>query len=414
MKIYLVGGAVRDELLGRDIHERDWVVVGATPDDMIKQGFIPVGKFFPVFLHPDTKEEYALARTERKVAGGYHGFSFDTSTHVTLEEDLKRRDLTINAMAKLPDGKIIDPYGGQQDLQNRILRHVSSAFSEDPVRVLRIARFLARYASLGFQIAEETLALMRKMVEEGEVDHLVQERVWKEMERALSEPSPQVFVQTLRRCGALKVLLPEVNALYGVPQNPEHHPEIDTGIHIEMVLTQAARLSPLPEVRFAALLHDLGKALTPKDMWPSHSGHEAKSAELVVKVCERLKVPNDFRELALLVAKYHGEAYDVCKALKENNPEPALDLFEKCDVFRRPERFEQFLLACEADFCGRPGYEHGEYPGKVLKQILDYMQTVQNFSSDFFKGLSGEEIKAKMRQTRLEKLIHFLKNKNPQ
>lgn len=397
MKIYLVGGAVRDELLGLTVTERDWVVVGATLDEMIAQGYLPVGKSFPVFLHPQTKEEYALARTERKVAGGYHGFTFNTNTSVTLEEDLERRDLTINAMAKMPDGEIIDPYGGQRDLQQKVLRHVSMAFVEDPVRVLRVARFAARFATMGFVVAPETLDLMREIGKRGELDHLVPERVFKEMERALAESAPVAFIQTLRQCGALKNILPEVDALYGVPQSPDPHPEIDTGIHIELVLQQATRLSDDPVVRFAALLHDVGKALTPKEYLPKHPNHEMAGEVLVKHLCQRLRVPTDFQQLAQMVTKYHGEAYDLKSA------EQILQLLEKCDAFRRSDRFDQFLLACEADFRGRPGYEKAHYTvtdqlSQALKaaQKVDTKAVVQALSSK-----QGEEIKMAISKARI-------------
>lgn len=374
MKTYLVGGAVRDELLGLPVKERDWVVVGASPIVMMEQGFIPVGKFFPVFLHPQTKEEYALARTERKVAGGYRGFTFDTAATITLEEDLARRDLTINAIAKSPQGQIIDPFGGQRDLQAKILRHVSAAFVEDPVRVLRIARFAARFASLGFQVAPETLALMVDMVKAGELSFLVPERVWKEMERALQESDPVAFVKVLKACEALKVIFPEVDALYGVPQSLEHHPEKDTGIHMELVLAQATRLSADPKVRFAAMLHDLGKAQTPAVELPNHPGHEIRSEQLVLQLCKRLRVPNDFKALAQLVAKYHGDCHQING---KKSADDILALLEKCDAFRRPERFAQFLTACIADARGRPGYEEYDYSSaKILSQALAAAQAV--------------------------------------
>lgn len=399
MKIYLVGGAVRDQLLNLAIQEQDWVVVGSTPDEMLQLGFIPVGKFFPVFLHPETKEEYALARTERKVAGGYHGFTFNTSPDVTLEEDLKRRDLTINAIALDPTGSIIDPYGGQQDLDKRILRHVSSAFSEDPVRVLRIARLAARFSNLGFHIAKETLALMQKMVNEGELNYLVPERVWKEMVKALSERSPEVFIQVLRQCGALKILFPEIDALYGVPQVLEYHPERDTGIHIELVLAQAAKLSNEPEVRFASLMHDVGKALTPESLLPQHPEHEQKGEALTKALCQRLRVPTAFQSLAQLVTKYHGE----CHSILGKDPEEVLSLLEKCDAFRRPHRFAQFLLACLADCRGRPGFEQHPYPQhQYLSQALaaaqqvDVKKVIASLSSR-----DGETVKMAIHQARV-------------
>src|SRR5512146_2662666 len=300
MEVYLVGGAVRDRLLGRPVHERDWVVVGARPEDLERDGFVSVGRDFPVFLHPTTHEEYALARLERKVAPGYRGFTTQFSPEVTLEEDLKRRDLTINAMAESTSGEIVDPYGGRGDLEARLLRHVSDSFVEDPVRVLRVARFAARYAELGFRVAEETAALMRAMTDSGELTALVQERVWQETERALGESRPDVFFETLRECGALQVILPELAALYGVPQPPKWHPEVDTGVHVMMAVRYAARIGASTSVRFGVLMHDLGKALTPRACWPSHRGHEEAGVPLVEALCARLRVPNAFRELAVL------------------------------------------------------------------------------------------------------------------
>ena len=357
MKIYRVGGCVRDRLLGLPVTDNDWVVVGATPEEMIAAGFKPVGKDFPVFLHPETKEEYALARTERKTGPGYTGFAFHASPEVTLEDDLARRDLTINAMAETEDGEIIDPYGGLRDLERRLLRHVSPAFVEDPVRILRVARFAARFRPLGFRIADETLTLMQRMVDNGEVDALVPERVWQETVRALGEKMPQVFFEVLRECGALARLFPEIDRLFGVPQNPEHHPEIDTGVHTLLVLEQAARLSPEPVVRFAALVHDVGKGLTPPALWPKHPDHEARGVPLVADICTRYKVPKAFRDLAVLVTRYHLHYHRAA----ELAPGELCELFEALDAFRRPERFEHFLLACEADSRGRPGYEHADF-----------------------------------------------------
>jgi tRNA nucleotidyltransferase (CCA-adding enzyme) len=399
MKIYLVGGAVRDKLLGLSVKERDFVVVGAKPGELLAQGFVGVGKSFPVFLHPETKEEYALARTERKTSGGYHGFDFDTSNNVTLEEDLARRDLTINAIAQAESGELIDPYGGQRDLQLKLLRHVSPAFMEDPVRVLRVARFAARYAPLGFKVAPETMALMQMMVKQGEVDYLVKERVWKEMQRALTEPSPTEFIKVLREAGALKILLPEIDALYGVPQSPTSHPEVDTGIHIELVLTQAAKLSEDAEVRFAALLHDVGKALTPAEFLPKHPNHEEKGALLVKQLCERLNVPKDYQSLAEVVCRYHGDCYNVAMM-------PAtqlLDLLNHLDAFRRPERFEKILLACAADFKGRPGFEEKPYPPEdTLRTAFKHSQ-LKDLSAQIAQlpDKSGPAIAAFIQQTRL-------------
>jgi len=355
MKIYIVGGAVRDELLGRPSADRDYVVVGATPQAMQAAGYRPVGKDFPVFLHPKTHEEYALARTERKSGHGYHGFTFHAAPDVTLEEDLARRDLTINAMAKGADGELIDPYCGQRDLQAKILRHVGPAFAEDPVRILRIARFAARFSD--FSVAPETLALMRGMVASGEVDHLVAERVWQELAKGLMEDKPSRLFEVLRDCGALARLLPEVDALFGVAQRADYHPEIDAGIHTMMVIDQSARRRfPLP-VRFAALTHDLGKALTPPDILPRHLGHEERSFSLTEALSARLRVPNDCRDLALLMARYHGTIHRAAE-LKAST---IVSLFEKTDALRRPERFQQLLDACLCDYTGRLGWENKAY-----------------------------------------------------
>ena len=355
MKIYIVGGAVRDELLGRPSADRDYVVVGATPQAMQAAGYRPVGKDFPVFLHPKTHEEYALARTERKSGHGYHGFTFHAAPDVTLKEDLARRDLTINAMAKGADGELIDPYCGQRDLQAKILRHVGPAFAEDPVRILRIARFAARFSD--FSVAPETLALMRGMVASGEVDHLVAERVWQELAKGLMEDKPSRLFEVLRDCGALARLLPEVDALFGVAQRADYHPEIDTGIHTMMVIDQSARRRfPLP-VRFAALTHDLGKALTPPDILPRHLGHEERSFGLTETLSARLRVPNDCRDLALLMARYHGTIHRAAE-LKAGT---IVSLFEKADALRRPERFQQLLDACLCDYTGRLGWENKAY-----------------------------------------------------
>ena len=397
MKAYKVGGCVRDRLLGLPVTDRDWVVVGATPDEMLAQGFKPVGKDFPVFLHPETKEEYALARTERKTGPGYTGFAFHASPEVTLEEDLARRDLTINAMAETEDGEIIDPYGGLQDLERRLLRHVSPAFVEDPVRILRVARFAARFRPLGFRIAGETMALMRRMADNGEVDALVPERVWQETVRALGEPMPQVFFEVLRECGALAKLFPELHRLFGVPQDPAHHPEVDTGVHTLLVLEQAARLSPEPVVRFAALVHDLGKGETPRALWPKHPDHEARGVPLVEALCHRYRVPKPFRDLAVLVTRYHLHYH---RAAELSDTE-LLDLFEQLDAFRRPERFEQFLLACEADSRGRPGYEarQPEQTG-MLRQAFTAAAALRggDLASE---GLRGKALAEELRCRRL-------------
>ncbi len=371
MKTYSVGGAVRDELLGLPVQDRDWVVVGATPAQMAALGYKPVGKDFPVFLHPQSHEEYALARTERKTAPGYKGFSFHADAGVTLEEDLARRDLTINAIAKSETGEFIDPYGGRADLAARVLRHVSQAFAEDPVRILRVARFAARFAD--FALAPETLALMRQMVDSREVDHLVPERVWQELARGLMEARPSRMLDVLRACGALARILPEVDALFGVPQRADYHPEIDTGVHIAMVVDMAARLAlPLP-ARFAALTHDLGKALTPAAVLPRHIGHEAAGLPLLASLCERLRVPADCRDVAQLVAALHGDIHKVA----ELKPVTVLKLLERCDALRRPERFDMVLGACAADFRGRAGREEETYPQAARwRQALTVVQSV--------------------------------------
>ncbi len=352
MRSYVVGGAVRDELLGRPVTDRDHVVVGATPQQMLELGFRPVGKDFPVFLHPDTHEEYALARTERKTAPGYHGFVFHTSPDVTLEDDLVRRDLTINAMARADDGSIVDPYNGQADLRERIFRHVSNAFAEDPVRILRLARFAARFPD--FRVHDSTLALMRSMVDAGEVDALVPERVWQELSRGLMEERPSRMFDVLRDCGALARILPELDVLWGVPQPPLHHPEVDTGVHIMLVIDYAASQKHPLELRFAALVHDLGKGVSPSETWPAHHGHEFEGMKLVTAVCKRLKVPNECRDLALMTAREHG---NVSRAL-QLRANTIVTLFERCDAFRKPERFAQMLLASECDARGRGHEEH--------------------------------------------------------
>jgi tRNA nucleotidyltransferase (CCA-adding enzyme) len=354
MQIYQVGGSVRDRLLGIPSKDRDWVVVGATPEDLERQGYKRVGKDFPVFLHPQTKEEYALARTERKSGRGYKGFEVSSTPEVTLEEDLRRRDLTINAMAIDENDRIIDPFNGKKDLKNKCLRHVSPAFVEDPLRVLRVARFAAR---LGFTVADETMTLMRDMVRDGELTDLTPERVWQELERALGEPMPELFVQVLRDCGALAVLFPEIDRLFGVPQRPEFHPEIDCGIHVLMALHQAAQLTPDPLVRFAVLVHDLGKGTTPAEQLPRHVGHEERGVDLVIDLCKRYRSPADYRDLAVLVARQHLK----CHMIEDLRHGTIVSLLKEADAFRRPERFEQFLLACEADARGRKGLEDRDY-----------------------------------------------------
>jgi tRNA nucleotidyltransferase (CCA-adding enzyme) len=354
MKTYVVGGAVRDELLGLPVKDRDWVVVGATPEQMLAEGFRPVGKDFPVFLHPSTQEEYALARTERKTAPGYHGFVFHTAPDVTLEQDLVRRDLTINAIARADDGALTDPFGGRADIEAKVFRHVSDAFAEDPVRILRLARFAARFAE--FTVAPETLALMRQMVEHGEVDALVPERVWQEIARGLMEAAPSRMLAVLRDCGALARIMPELDKLWGVPQPPLHHPEVDTGVHMMLVIDYAADCQFDLPVRFAALMHDLGKGVTPPQFWPSHHGHEGLGVKLIGALCKRLKVPNECRELALMTAREHGNVTRA-EILRANT---IVTLFERCDAFRKPARFEQMLLASECDFRGRGGSSGGD------------------------------------------------------
>lgn len=397
MQVYLVGGAVRDRLLGRPVEERDWVVVGALPEDLERQGYLPVGKEFPVFLHPETREEYALARLERKVAPGYRGFTTRFSPDVTLEEDLRRRDLTVNAMAESSSGEIIDPYGGRRDLEARLLRHVSAAFIEDPVRVLRVARFAARYAELGFRVAEETVALMRRMAESGELSALVPERVWQETERALEETRPEVFFETLRECGALRRIFPEVDALFGVPQPSNWHPEVDTGVHIMLALRWAAGAGLPSTSRFAVLTHDLGKALTAPERWPSHRGHEEGGVPAIEALCARLRVPNDYRDLALLTARHHTLVHRA----RELRPATVLKLLETTDAFRRPERFDELLLACEADARGRAGLQDQPYPqGPHLRRIRAAAAAV-GLSEQERQGLQGAAIGERLREKRL-------------
>ncbi|MCA6943589.1 multifunctional CCA addition/repair protein [Pectobacterium polaris] len=386
MKIYLVGGAVRDSLLGLPVTEKDWVVVGATPENLLAQGYQQVGKDFPVFLHPVSRDEYALARTERKSGKGYTGFVCHAAPDVTLEQDLLRRDLTINAIARTERGDLIDPYHGRRDLENRVLRHVSEAFSEDPLRVLRVARFAARFAHLGFQIAEETMALMQKMAHEGELAYLTPERVWKETEKALSTSSPDVYFQVLRDCGALAVLFPEIDNLYGVPAPAKWHPEIDTGIHTMMTVAMAARLSPEIDVRFATLCHDLGKGLTPPELWPRHLGHGPAGVKLVEALCQRLRVPNPIRDLAKLVAEYH----DLVHTVQVLQPKTLLKLFDAIDVWRKPQRLEQLALTSEADARGRAGFEENPYPqGDYLREAFRVATQVSSADvvADGFKGI---------------------------
>ncbi len=400
METYLVGGAVRDDLLGYPVAERDWVVVGATPQHLLDLGYRQVGRDFPVFLHPETREEYALARTERKQGHGYTGFAVHCDPDVTLEQDLMRRDLTINAMARSAAGALIDPYGGQRDLADRVLRHVSPAFVEDPLRVLRTARFAARYAHLGFSVAAQTRALMAEIVAQGELQHLPMERVWGELERALGERDPDRFVLELRACGALAALLPELDALFGVPQSPQYHPEIDTGVHTLMALQQAVRLSGAADVRFAVLIHDLGKGTTPQAEWPRHIAHEQRGRKLVDRVCQRLRVPNPFRELALQVCEFHT----LCHRALELRGATLLKLLVRTDALRRPERFEAFLLACEADARGREGLESRAYPqADYLRRALAVAREVK--AADFAdSGLSGKTLGAAIEAERIHRL----------
>ncbi len=403
--VFQVGGAVRDEMLGVPVQDRDYVVVGASPEKMTALGFKPVGKDFPVFLHPQTREEYALARTERKSGRGYKGFTFHAGPDVTLEEDLRRRDLTINAMARDGSGTLVDPYRGQADLQAGTLRHVSAAFAEDPVRVLRVARFAARFDS--FSVAPETMALMRQMVTDGEVDYLVAERVWQELSRGLMEKRPSRMFQVLRECGALEKILPEVDRLFGVPQRAEFHPEIDTGIHVMLVVDWAALQGFNLPVRFAALTHDLGKGTTPQAEWPMHHGHESRSVGLVRALCERIRVPADCRELAVAVAREHGKVH---RAL-ELRPATILKMFEATDAFRRPERFAQFLQACEADFRGRPGYEDRPFPStSYLQQALALARSVDG--AEIARSSGPEKVGEAIRAARRDILADFCVNKS--
>jgi tRNA nucleotidyltransferase (CCA-adding enzyme) len=393
-QIYLVGGAVRDQLLGIEVKDKDWVVVGSSPDKMLAQGFQAVGKDFPVFLHPSTHEEYALARTERKTAPGYKGFQFHAAEDVTLEQDLQRRDLTINAIAQTEDGTLIDPYNGQQDIKDKILRHVSPAFAEDPVRVLRIARFAARF---DFTIADETQALIKQMIESGELEYLVAERVWQELDKALGADKPSRFFTSLRESGALKALFPEVDRLFGVPQPEKWHPEIDTGVHVMLVIDQAAKLTQDKIVRFAALCHDLGKGTTPADTLPRHIGHEARSIDLTKALCKRIKAPKEYQEMAVLIAEYHTHVHLLFE-LKANTILKVLNAF---DAFRRPERFQQFLLTGEADSRGRPGYETSAIP--ELAAFQQCRDTAAKITAQPFveAGLVGPAISEAMQKQRI-------------
>ena len=409
MEVYLVGGAVRDEQLGLPVKERDWCVVGATPDQLLDLGYKAVGNEFPVFLHPETGEEYALARTERKTGTGYHGFTFHTSPDVTIEEDLKRRDLTINAMATDADGKLIDPWNGLADIESKTLRHVSDAFVEDPVRILRVAKFAARFKAMGFRIADETMQLMKQMVGDGEADALVAERVWKETEAALSGADPRVFFEVLRECGALEVVFPEIDALFGVPQPEKWHPEIDCGIHALMVVEQAAKLSKDADVRFAALVHDLGKATTPKDILPKHTGHEERSVELVKSLSKRLQVPAAFRELGCLAAEFHAHVHRAF----ELRPATVLKVLNRVDVFRRPDRFEKFLLVCKADSRGRTGFEERPYPQAAYFSAVAHAAKDVDRSDLQDSELSGEEIGNEIDARRRRAIAAVSKDQEP-
>ena len=406
MRIYLVGGAVRDSLINYPSSENDWVVVGATPEQMTALGYKPVGQDFPVFIHPKTGEEYALARTERKSGHGYKGFEFYTSTEVSLEEDLIRRDLTINAMAQDDEGHIIDPFDGQKDLAHKLLRHVSEAFTEDPLRVLRVARFAARYAHLGFTVAPETMELMKSIVAKGEMEFLVAERVWKETSRALTEQSPQVFFEVLKACNALEVLLPEVDALFGVPQRADYHPEIDTGIHTLMALKAATKLTNCEAIRFAVLVHDVGKAITPEDVLPSHSGHEKRGLPLVKAICDRLTVPNKHRQLAMSVTEFHLH----CHRALELKPATLLKLFQSIGAIRSPEKLIDFLTCCEADIKGRAGFEDAAYPSKDY--LLAALEAVSqaDISDLVAQGISGAEIGKQLNQRQIQHLTEFKTN----
>jgi tRNA nucleotidyltransferase (CCA-adding enzyme) len=403
MQIYKVGGAVRDRLLGREVSEIDWVVVGASAEQMLELGYRPVGADFPVFLHPQTGEEYALARTERKSGRGYGGFTFFASPEVTLEEDLIRRDLTVNAMAEDDHGTLIDPYGGQQDLAAKLLRHVSPAFAEDPLRVLRVARFAARYAPLGFTVAHETLALMRELSESGELTALTPERSWKEISRALMEPRPDVFIQVLRDCGALRALLPEVDVLFGIPQPPAHHPEIDTGVHVLSVLRQCAEHQQPLTVRWACLLHDVGKGLTPEAEWPRHIAHEHKGLKLIRAINQRCKAPKDCQELALQVGEFHTHGH---RAL-ELKPSTLLKLLQGFDVFRRPQRFEEFIAACEMDARGRLGLEQRPYPQADYLRAAMHAARAVAVQPLLARGLQGAELGNALQEERLQAVQQF-------
>lgn len=409
MKTYLVGGAVRDALLKLPVKDRDWVVVGATPEAMLAQGFQQVGRDFPVFLHPHSREEYALARTERKSGNGYTGFVTWSAPDVTLEQDLQRRDLTINAIAQRENGELIDPFHGERDLQARLLRHVSDAFNEDPLRVLRVARFAARFAHLNFRIADETQALMRQMAASGELSHLTAERVWKETEKALTSRNPQVYFQTLRDCGALEVLFPELDRLFGIPAPAKWHPEIDTGVHTLMTLTMAASLSNEIDVRFATLFHDVGKALTPPEKWPSHHGHGAAGVPLVEALCQRLRVPNAIRDLALIVTEFH----DVVHTIERQSADALVALFDRIDAWRKPHRVEQIALTSEADARGRAGLESMPYPqGDYLRQAFALAQSVPT-KAVIEAGFKGAAVREELTRRRIAAVAQGIAEMRP-
>ena len=410
MQIYMVGGAVRDKLLGRPVNDHDWVVVGATPEQMLALGYLPVGRDFPVFLHPETREEYALARTERKSGRGYRGFVVQSSPDVTLEEDLARRDLTINAIAISAEPSSaaghFDPYGGERDLHAGVLRHVTDSFREDPVRILRVARFAARFTD--FTVAPETMQLMREMVAHGEADHLVAERVWQELARGLMEERPSRMFDVLRECGALKVVLPEVDRLWGVPQRPEYHPEVDTGVHLMMVLDMAARLATTLTVRFACLVHDLGKGTTPADMLPRHIGHEQRSAKLLKGLCERLRVPTECRETADVVAREHGNIH----RSGELGAAALVRLIERCDGIRKPARFDEILLACECDARGRLGFDEAPYPQR--QRLSEALAAVQSVATSVIaaraaeSGVTGQKVGEMIHAARVRAVAAWL------
>jgi tRNA nucleotidyltransferase (CCA-adding enzyme) len=406
MKVYLVGGAVRDQLMGYPIKEHDWVVVGATPQDLLQKNFQQVGRDFPVFLHPSSREEYALARTERKRAPGYYGFVCDFNPDVTLEADLARRDLTINAMAKSSSGELIDPFNGQKDLNDKILRHVSPAFAEDPVRVLRVARFAARYHHLGFKLARETRSLMYSMCKSGELNHLVAERVWQEWMRSLSEKNPEIFITTLRDCGALQIILPELDALFGVPNPRTYHPEVDSGMHTLMVLQAASSLSKDPRIRFAAVVHDLGKGVSPMGQWPSHFGHEQAGVKIIRALCERLRIPVNYNKFAQTVSEFHL----LIHRFFELRPQTIVSVLEKIDAFRRPQIFGDLLQVCKADQFGK-GNRFNEYPQEqAWQEALNQAQQI-SVNTIIANGFKGEAIRNELHEMRVNCIKRFLENK---